>query len=77
MNNKHLLIEIFELLLDGDNNDRRHAAFLARRLDCDTLVKLRAAAAEIALTAEDAYIELRRKQRAERARLEEEHENRD
>jgi hypothetical protein len=64
-------MEIFELLLSGGQEDRRHAAFLARRLDCDTLVKLRAAAAELAMTAEDSYIDLRRKQRAERAEREE------
>jgi hypothetical protein len=55
MRNRHLAIEIFELLLSGDESDRKHAANLAGKLDMDTLARLRHVGQEVAILAENAY----------------------
>jgi len=63
MKNRHLAIEIFELLLSGDERDRKHAANLASKLDFDTLARLRHVGQEVAILAEDAYFAKGRDQR--------------
>jgi hypothetical protein len=63
MRNRHLAIEIFELLLSGEERDRKHAVNLAGKLDMDTLAKLRHVGQEVAILAENAYFAKGRDQR--------------
>jgi hypothetical protein len=60
MKKRHLVIEIFELLLSDDERDRKHAANLAAKLDLDTLAKLRLVGQEVAILAEATYFAKRR-----------------
>jgi len=63
MRNRHLAIEIFEPLLNGEERDRKHAINLAGKLDMDTLAKLRHVGQEVAVLAEDAYFAKGREKR--------------
>ena len=63
MRNQHLAIETFELLLSGDESDKKHAAYLVGRLDVGTLARLREVANELAAMAEMRYFEKRRQNR--------------
>ena len=67
MKNRHLVIEIFELLLSGDERDRKHAVSLAAKLDMDTLAQLRHVGQEVAIVAENAYFDKGRQKRIARA----------
>jgi hypothetical protein len=64
MRNRHLAIEIFELLLSGDESDRKHAVNLASKLDMDALAKLRHVGQEVAILAENEYFTKGRVKRA-------------
>jgi hypothetical protein len=63
MKNQHLAVEMFELLLSGDASDKKHAEFLANRMDTQTLARLREVANELAILAEKMYFEKRREMR--------------
>jgi hypothetical protein len=65
MKNRHLAIEIFELLLSGEERDRKHAVNLARKLDMDTLARLRAIGNELAILAENEYFAKGREKRGD------------
>jgi len=64
MKNEHMAVEMLELLLSGDESDRKHAAHLADRMDTQTLALLREVANELAVLAETRYFEKRRQMRA-------------
>jgi len=64
MKNRHLAIEIVELLLSGEERDRKHAVNLADKLDMDALAKLRHVGQEVAVLAENAYFAKGREKRA-------------
>ena len=63
MKNQHLMVEMLELLLSGEESDKKHANFLADRMDTQSLARLREAANELAVLAEKMYFEKRRAQR--------------
>ena len=67
MRNRHLAIEIFELLLNGDESSRKHAVNLASKLDMDTLAKLRLVGQELAIVAENEYFAKGREKRANKS----------
>ena len=66
MKNQHLAVEMFELLSSGDDRDKRHAAYLANKMDTKTLAELREVANELAVMAEKLYFEKRRQNRGAR-----------
>jgi hypothetical protein len=63
MRNRHVAIEIFELLLGGEERDRKHAINLTAKLDMDALARLRAVGNEMAVLAENEYFAKGREKR--------------
>jgi hypothetical protein len=60
----HLAIEIFELILSGDERDKKHAIALLRKLDAAARRELRAACQRLDNLVEDTWLdELREKRR--------------
>jgi hypothetical protein len=63
----HLAIEIFELILSGDDRDKKHAVTLIRKLDAVARRDLRAACQRLDILVEDTWLdELREKRNRSR-----------
>jgi hypothetical protein len=64
--NTHLAIEIFELLLSGNERDKKHAVNLIRHLDAEGRRDLRAACQRLDNLVEDTWLDELREKRIER-----------
>jgi hypothetical protein len=67
MRNRHLAVEIFELLLSGEERDRKHAINLAGKLDMDALARLRHVGQEVTILAENEYFSKGREKRSNKS----------
>jgi hypothetical protein len=64
--NTHLAIEIFELMLSGNERDKKHAVNLIRHLDAEGRRDLRAACQRLDNLVEDTWLDELREKRIER-----------